>query len=467
MKNLKSTILALLAVLALGFSSCSDDDPKPDESKVSNVPIEVQKINGFIYENMTAYYFWEDRIPNLDYRFEEDSYELFEKCTYRTEDRWSFITDDYQGLVDMLSGVSTSTGYGFRLYYRDEDNSQDVIGFIEYVEQGSPGDEAGLKRGDVFYKIDDVVITASNYMDLIYKDNFKLTLGTLNADRSVTELSPSVNIISVELQSNPILYSDVISYEGSTIGYLVYTSFLDEYNTQLETIFADFKAQGVDNLVIDLRYNSGGAVTSAILMSSMVAPASATGDVLLRTAYNPALTSYLQGEYGNGFNIDRLESNVNNLDLSKVYVLTTFKSASASEMVIYGLEPHMDVVQIGEQTHGKYYGSITLSDTDNHNWAMQPIVMRAENKDNSIDYTQGLIPDISKKDFVVAFSGQEIYQLGDIREDFLAVALKDITGVAPTAAALKSDIEVLGTPLNTEAELAHPLKYEMHYEFKK
>lgn len=466
MKNLKFIYPALFALLILLLSACSDDDsPVPDPNPV---PLEVQKINGFVYENMKAYYFWEDRIPKIDYKREEDTYELFEKCAYRDEDRWSFITDDYQGLVDMFAGVSKSTGYGFRLYYRDEEHSNDVIGFIEYVEPGSPGAEAGLKRGDVFYKIDDVVITASNYMDLIYKDVFKLTKGILNSDRTITEITPSLNIEAVVLQSNPILYSDVIEYEGHKIGYLVYTSFIDDYNDELETVFAGFKAQVVDNLVIDLRYNSGGAVSSAILMSSMIAPATSVGDVLLRTSYNPALTSYLQSEYGNEFNIDRLSSNVNNLNLSKVYVLTTFKTASASEMVIYGLEPHMnEVIQIGEKTHGKYYGSITISDPDEkHNWAMQPIVMRAENKDNSIDYTQGLMPDIEKKDFVVAFQGQEIYGLGDIREDFLAAALKDITGVAPEGAALKAT-EVKGKPLNTEAAFAHPLQYDMHYELKK
>ncbi|MBR8535050.1 peptidase S41 [Carboxylicivirga sediminis] len=467
MKNLKFTIVALFAVLSLNFLSCSDDDsPKPDPNPV---PVEVQNINGFVYEYMKAYYYWEDKIPNIDYKREPDTYDLFEKCTYRAEDRWSFLTDDYQGLIDMLGGVSKSTGYGYRLYYRDENTSNEVIGFIEYVEPGSPGAEAGLKRGDIFYKIDDKVITDQNYQDLIYRDNFKLTLGTLNNDLTITERSPSINIEAVVWQSNPILYSDVIEYEGHKIGYLVYTSFIDDYNDELQTVFAEFKAQGVDNLVLDLRYNSGGAVSSAILMSSMIAPSGKAGEVLLRTSYNPALTSYLQGEYGDDFNIDRLQQNVSNLNLSKMYVLTTYKTASASEMVIYGLEPHLDeVIQIGEQTHGKYYGSITISDPDEkHNWAIQPIVMRAENIDNSIDYTQGLLPDVPKKDFKVAFQGQEIYPLGDINEDFLAAALTDITGVAPQGAVLKAAREIDVRPLNAEASLAHPLKYDMQYELKK
>ncbi|WP_439182991.1 S41 family peptidase [Carboxylicivirga taeanensis] len=462
MKNLKFITAALFITCIIILPACRDDDPK-----VNTVPLEVQEINGFIYENMKAYYFWESKIPELDYKKEEDSKALFDKCVYEDVDRWSFITDDYQGLLDMLSGVSLSNGYEFRLYYRDENTSNEVVGFIEYVEPNSPADVAGLTRGDMFYKVDDVIITDQNYGQLVFNDNLKLTLGTLNADRSVTERTPSLTMQAAVLQSNPILHAEVIAYEGHKIGYLVYTSFLDEYNDQLEAVFADFKAQGIDNLVIDLRYNSGGAVSSAILMSSMIAPAASVGDILLRTAYNPALTNYLNGEFGEGFNIDRIVSNDNNLDLSKVYVLTTYKSASASEMVIYGLEPHMEVVQIGEKTHGKYYGSITIDDQDNHNWAMQPIVMRAENANNSIDYTDGLLPDIVKKDFVVAFQGQEIYPFGDVREDFLAEALTQITGVSPLEAALKSGVEIDGKPLNVEANFVSPLKYDMQYDFSK
>lgn len=235
----------------------------------------------------------------------------------------------------------------------------------------------------------------------------------------------------------------------------------------MEAVFADFKAKGIDNLVVDLRYNSGGAVSSAILLGSMIAPSNKVGEVLIRRSYNPAFTDALKKEYGSDFNIDLIAANSNNLDLSKLVVLTTYKTASASEMLIYALEPHMEVVQIGEVTHGKYYGSITLSDSKNHNWAMQPIVMRAENKNNSIDYTVGLQPDVEKKDFLVAFLGQNLYQLGDSREDFLAKAIENITGVNPQGAALKSVPMVDVKPLNTESTLSHPLHYDMYYDLKK
>ncbi|WP_430812661.1 MULTISPECIES: S41 family peptidase [unclassified Carboxylicivirga] len=455
--------LCLLLGLTLLFSSACDDDT--GNSPINPVPKEVQNINGFVYQNMRAYYFWEHLIPELDYRREENTFDLFEKCTYRKVDRWSFITDDYQGLKEMLSGVSKSAGYGVRLYYRDHNHSNEVIGFIEYVEPGSPGDIAGLKRGDVIWQIDNTVLDDENYLDLLYRDTYTLTLGTLYADRSISAQLPALNIKTVQLQSNPILEAKVISYEGFKVGYLAYTSFLDEYNKDLEAVFADFKANNVDHLVVDLRYNSGGDVSSAILLSNMIAPANKEGEVLLRTSYNPALSEYLELELGSEFNLDYLAAHTSNLNLERLYVLTTYKTASASEMLIYGLAPHMEVVQIGEKTHGKYYGSITISDPEEkHNWAMQPIVLRAENKDNSIDYNDGLPADIEKQDFDIAFDEHTIYPLGDPREDFLATALQHIVGAIPQAVSAKDMHAQPNVPLNTEAQLVHPLRYDMQYD---
>jgi len=461
MNYTKTSLFTLLLLSCFTFYACDDDDVKSD------VPQEVQNINKFVNDNMSMYYFWEAQMPNIDYRFEHNTAQYFEKLRFKPDDRWSFITDDYQGLVDMLSGISKSGGYEFSLFYRDETTSNDVIGFIAYVEPGSPADHAGLKRGDIFYKIDDVKLNRNNYGEFVYKESVKLTLGFLNADRSISERSPSINIDAIVLQSNPILVSKVIEYGGSKIAYLAYTSFLHDYNDALESEFAKYKAAGVNSLVLDLRYNTGGSVTSAILLANMIAPANKVGEILLRTAYNPAFTQALEAKLGKGFNIDRIGFNANNLNLDEVVVLTTKKSASASEMVIYGLRPHMKVFQIGEQTHGKYYGSSTIADQENHNWAIQPIMMRAENKDNSIDYTDGLQPDLERRDFIGAFNSKIIYPLGDINEDFLALAIEHITGQSPHNAQLKSANTITAKPLDVNPQLLHPLHYDMQYDLKK
>lgn len=458
MKRPDIRILLILVTFLIGFSSCDEDD---------SISPEVLKINKFVDENMKFAYFWNDKMPNINYRKEPDTQKYFDKLLYDEVDQWSFITDDIDALNDYFSGISKSMGHSIRLFKLKQE-SEDVIGFIEYVEPGSPADLAGgVYRGRMFHKIDGKQLTTSNYSELLNKDSYTITFGILNQDLSITDETPSVNLAAVEWQSNPILMSKVIRHGGYNVGYLVYTSFVADYDDQLESVFTNFKNQGVDKLVLDLRYNSGGSVSSAILLSSLIAPADRAGDVLLRTSYNQNLTNYFNQEYPDetDFYVDRLEENVNNLNLSEVVVLSTFKTASASEMVIYGLDPHMEVYHIGEQTHGKYYGSITLSDPDKeHSWAIQPIVMRAENKNNSINYNIGLIPDKERVDFLDA---GEVFPLGDVNEDFLALALTHLTGVAPAKAQLKAIKPLIADPINKEASLDHPLKYDMQYDLRK
>ena len=435
----------------LFFYSCKDEE----------IPESILKINYFIHDNMDFAYFWNDKMPDIDPDKEPDPKKYFDKLLYKAIDRWSFITDDYQGLLEYFSGIRKSTGYSFRLY-RLSDNSKDVVGYIEYVNPNTPADNAGLKRGDMFFEINGTKLTTDNYQELIGLDSFTLTLGELNEDLTITPLSPKVNLTAEVLTIDPILLDTVVDHAGEKIGYLVYNSFVRDYDDELKEVFGSFKDEGIDGLVVDLRYNSGGAVNTAILMASMIAPAADTGKVLLNNTYNQNLTDYFKEKYPDDESIftDKILSAPNNLDLSKYVALTSFKTASASEMVIYTLMPYMDVIQIGEQTHGKYYASITLSDPDKkHNWAIQPIVMRAENADNSIDYTQGLIPDIELRE-------RYEYPLGDKRERFFAQALHVLTGIWPegTVAQLKSEKTNLLKKGFIEESKNTELKYLMHKE---
>ncbi len=455
MKNIKIYPLILFLFIAV-FSSCEDDSPSADTKR-----------NKWIYETMDEVYFWEDKISVANGNSRENSFDFFDKLIYQKAviDRWSFITDDHAALEDLLAGIYKSTGYNIRPYYRDQDNSNDVVCIVEYVEQGSPADLAGLKRGDVFHKINGQVLNDKNIFDLVYLEKQELTLGVINQDRTVSELSTKLDVTAIELQTNPILKTNVVEYEGKKIAYLAFTSFIAKYDNELKGVFENFESQGVDELVLDLRYNSGGSVNTAILLCSMIAPASQIGDVLLKGRYNEAITDAVIEKYGEEFLIDRLIENEFNLDLSQLVVLTTHKTASASEMIIYGLKPHMDVIQIGEQTHGKYYASNTFTDKQIYNWAIQPIIFRTENKDNSINYNEGLNPDIPVKDLVLVFNQQPVYELGNPNEEFFALAIEKLTGNIPHGASLKSSF-ISAEPVHIGTRLGHPLKYDMQYDVK-
>lgn len=454
----------LIVLLTLSFFSCKDDEVPPTDEPENPIPDSVLLINRFIHDNMDFAYYWNYLMPDLDPEKQPDSKKYFDALLYKAIDRWSFITDDYQALLDYFSGIRKSVGYSFRLY-RVSEGSNDVVGFIEYVNPNTPADRAGLKRGDMFFEINDTKITVNNYMDLIGLDEFKLTLGELNDDLTITPISPQINLKAEVLTIDPILLDTILDHAGEKIGYLVYNSFVADYDDELESVFGKFKSENVSGLVLDLRYNSGGSVNTAVLMASMIAPAADTGKVLLNNSFNDNLTEYFKEKYPDDESIfvDKIRSNPNNLNLTKYVALTTFKTASASEMVIYTLIPYMEVVQLGEQTHGKYYASITLSDPqEKHNWAIQPIVMRAENVNNSIDYSQGLIPKVELNE-------RYKYELGDKREKFLAQALFELTGVWPEGSVperLKTEERPFINYEYIEESKTPNLKYIMHRETK-
>ncbi|WP_025007096.1 S41 family peptidase [Marinilabilia salmonicolor] len=439
MKKMKHPIyLLLISILSIAFLTyCSDDEnntvvPKTElnpneeeEENESSIDGDVLMINNFIKENMEIYYFWNEELPDIDQEKEEDSEEYFYKLLKDPEDRWSFITDDYPALVKYFSGIEKSTGYSLQLMYLNSTSNQ-VIAVIEYVHPDTPAEEAGLKRGDIIIKIDGQLINDENYSDLLARTSFEITLGEI-VGGNTSDLEPTIPIQAMEINLNPIVKTNIIDTLGHKIGYLAYTSFVFDYNDDLEAVIQEFKQAGVTDMVLDLRYNGGGSVATAELLGSMLVPTGNAGNVFIETVYNTVVTNSLNQDpdLPDDFFLRKFTEHESNLNLDKLYVFTTESTASASEMIIYGLEPYMDVVQIGTQTHGKYYGSITLYDEEEkHDWAIQPIVLRSINAEDNIDYTQGLIPEVVLNDYFYNYPGD----LGDPEELFMAKVISVITG---------------------------------------
>ncbi|MGF1639266.1 MAG: S41 family peptidase [Cyclobacteriaceae bacterium] len=417
----KISLLGLLLLCFVIVSSCEQED---DAGKA---PRHVSEINNFIWENMDIYYFWRDKMPrNIDRSRELDSKAYFSKLLYK-DDIWSIITDDYQELNDRLSGIEKSAGFSFKLL-RVTTGSSDIIGVVELVYPNSSAANTGIKRGDIFVKVDDQNLTINNYQTLLFgRDQYKITLGEV-IDGQAVENGTSYNLTTQTLNINPIFYADVIETPQANIGYLVYNQFISEYNDQLRNTFAEFKANGVNELVLDLRYNPGGAVLSATLLASLIAPKStiAGNNIFMRYIWNSVIEEYMLGRPEGEENlIIRFKDEEANLNLSRVHILTTRNTASSSELIINCLKPYMDVVVIGEATSGKYTGSITLNDEDEkHNWAIQPIVLKSANVNGETDYRFGLAPDVLALDDL-------FYPLGSLDETLLGLAYLNITGSEP------------------------------------
>jgi len=168
-----------------------------------------------------------------------------------------------------------------------------------------------------------------------------------------------------------------------------------------------------------------------------------TNDIFLKAKWND---KYLQVLANRGSDVRRFfksktpaGTSINTLGLNKVYILVTKSSASASELVINGLDPYMDVVLIGDTTRGKNEFSVTLVDdrdndylytpsrvnkiNKNNEWALQPLTGRNENSAGFSDYTTGFEPDIPLKEDLA-----NLGVFGDPTEPLLAKALEQIVG---------------------------------------
>jgi carboxyl-terminal processing protease len=446
MRNLKP--LLLLFVISFLTVSCYKDN---DDEQIS-----ANEINDFVWKGMNIFYLYKDNIPDLSNdRFTSDeayaSYlngfstpeDLFESLIYQrpTVDKYSWIVDDYIALEQLFSGVSTSNGMEFKLFLQPNSNTQ-VMGIVRLVLPNSDAAAKGVKRGDIFNAIDETQLTINNYNDLLSKTAYTINLANYNdngtpatTDDTVTSKNQSIALTKAEYSENPIFETEIIPINGQNVGYLMYNGFTANYDTQLNAAFSEFKSNNVQHLILDLRYNSGGSVNSAILLSSMIT-GQFNGEIFSTEQWNNDFQDYFETENPE-FLINRFTNNddgtaLNSLNLTKVYVIALESSASASELVINSLDPYINVVHIGENTAGKYQASTTLYDSEdfsrnganpNHSYAMQPLIFKSLNKVGNTDYFDGLTPDISLSE-----SYLNLGVIGDVNEKLLAAALADIEG---------------------------------------
>lgn len=412
----------IIMIIALfGLTACGEEDINPSP--------EAQAVNDFIWENLKEVYLWEEFIPeNINRNQEFDSEAYFEKLLFRPTDRWSFITKDYDALINSFKGIEQSFGHYFKLYLLPGGNN--VIGVIKYVVPNSPAAEKGIYRGDLFYKVNGQTLNSSNYRELLYENtNYTLSFGAFNNEGEIEPIE-EIQLTSIIITENPIHINKTFDIEGYKIGYLAYNQFIRDYEDSLVNVMQKFNYDGISDLVLDLRYNPGGSISTAILLSSMIAPSSVAqnNEVFSRLVWNDFINEYWleqEGEESDNL-ISRFVTPEVSLDLQTVYILVSSNTASASELVINCLDPYMDVVIIGpENTVGKYVGSITVraEDTDYDNWAMQPIVLKTANANGISDYSGGFAPEYIVEDDFNA-------ELGTLDEDMFAAAIELITGIS-------------------------------------
>lgn len=450
-KKTFAVLLGLLAFLLL-VPSCKTDDDVPDLSD--------EGTNDWIYMIMTDYYLWYEDVPDkgsLNFSQSPDKFFaslLSDQDGVKYGDSWLTFSR-IEKKKEETKSITASDSYGFEFASFHNNKNGLYYAWVLYVLPGSPAAEAGLKRGDWIttdtQNVLDFYSGSERAFDLVRYENKDFVF-----DRKI--IIPA----SRAVEDTPFLKDSVYTINGKRVGYLAYKSFTtgpddesEAYNDQMKQIFARFKAENVSEFVLDLRYNQGGLVSCAQLMTSLLAPADALGKTFCimehndkQTSKNESLLMKKNSELGNA-----------NLDLKRLYVLTGGVTASASEAVINCLIPYMsrsNITIIGEKTVGKRVGANTFGTKEDYEWLVSPITLRIYNAEHNADYANGFAPDVPIEELVI---GNDLLPFGDTDEMLLSEAISRITGLKSQSVRMESG-ERIKLPLSFERKKTEGLIYD-------
>ena len=454
---LKKKIFLLLLATTTILTSCFKDNDDEISSELTGEVI--FQVKDFIYRGLNFFYLYKADTPELaNDAFANDdekntflnSFEspesLFEFLRSSSVDRFSFLTDDYVTLINALNGVSENNGMEYGLI-RYPDGSGDVFGYVRYVLPNTDAAAKGLQRGIIFNTVDGQQITENNFSDLLAPTTYTIGIATFDGE-NITSTNDTVELTKAPYTENPVFIANTLTVENQPIGYLMYNAFTRDFDPQLNAAFGQFKADGITELILDLRYNGGGSVSTATDLAGMI-----TGQFQGQVFYNEEWNADRQEEYASPGLFDGVLTTgeaLNSLNLTRLYVITTGRTASASELVINGLNPYIDVIQVGTATTGKFQASFLLFDAPapdfsfnqanpNHTYAMLPLVFKTANINGVTDFIDGLDPDVELgEDYA------NLGTLGDVNEPLLAECLAEIfPGRTPNRAPVEI-LEIVG-----------------------
>ncbi|MCX2574672.1 S41 family peptidase [Pedobacter sandarakinus] len=409
------SIIALLVLGTTIFSACKKSSPVP-EPPVTPTPAvtatraELTKDSIFLYAK--ELYYWNTTLPTYEAfnprSFSSNETELYALTQYSSdpstgkpyefvngfaEPKYSFI--DYLTTAGKVAALKadvngTADDYGFSINYQDVNDLR-----VKYVYGNSPASQQGLTRGCRITSINGRTNLAYSTATVSFL-NSALFGGNAAISLTFTDLNNVTKTVTITASTytvNPILYTNVYTAGTKKVGYLVFNSYTNNTSAALKTVFSNFANQGVSELVIDLRYNGGGYVSTATEMINLAAPASENGNIMYTTYYNSFLqgltstqrkasilthqplldgdgklqpfTTGVNGKYATYADLDYNSTSADNierfvksgsLNLSRVYFIVSGSTASASELTINSLSPVMDVKLIGETTYGKPVG---------------------------------------------------------------------------------------------------------------
>jgi len=413
--------LLILTVLMVGIftTGCKKNNPGP-------APVTAKDLSkDTLYYLFKDEYLFSDLIPAYDVlkpRTFANNDSLFAKLTrYATvpKDRYSFI--DKGGAIASLIGQGVSQGdFGIEIFYPNSANLSDLR--VKDVTKGSPAYTAGIRKGwqittingstNIAYDGSDVGGSSVNINMVVNAVYYSNTTTFIFKKPDATTITKILNAGVYNI--DPVPFDSVYTFGARKVGYLVFSSFIDisKIKTELDTKFANFAAQGVTDLVIDLRYNGGGSVGTSEYMADLIAPNTVGTDStktmytydfnnIVKTSTYSALTkayklpppdqAYSYGDLFDSFNYFKTTNfkKKGSVNVQNVVFIVTKSTASASELLINNLKPYMNVTLIGKTTYGKPVGFIGIPVGG---YDMYAISFRTINANGQGDYYNGMIP---------------------------------------------------------------------------
>ncbi len=382
----------LIVILSSLLLSCGSGGESTDEV--------IYQQNKFVHELLLDRYLWYTEVdPEIDYANFNSPEETLDFLRYETLDRFSYIAD--ASTFDSLFEDGQYLGYGFS-YYKENDGTVP----LKFVYDDSPAGRAGMQRGDLIISINRELVAqiSTTEWDDVFgpaEEGYPVFLVVQKKNGDMVNINMEKAIVNI----NTVLAYSVIDNGPDKVGYMAFKSFLGTSDQEFIEVFSLFHAEGVNKMVLDLRYNGGGRVSVAQNLASYMVPTTGMTDLFALLRQNDKYQDLNSSYY--------FKTMVNELDLDRVVVITSGSTASASEMVINGLKPFVDVKTVGNKTYGKPVGMNPVEFDDK---VILPITFATYNQDGEGEYFNGIPYDCFVKDDLNS-------AFGDPEEGMLAEAL--------------------------------------------
>lgn len=433
-------VVGLACALLTGAVGCADD-PFDFGGPRS---CEIVDQNAWVYHLMQEAYLFADDLPVVDPVPYAEPAELI--ADLRVEpDRWSRVSDRVR--TDALFEEGKSVGLGFR-------TGTDAMGrlVVAFVNDGSPASAAGMKRGDIVMTIAGLSIAEIETDDRwseVYGENDPGVVVNLSVTPPYGE-PREVQLVKDWIEIVTVPVATVIPLEGRNVGYLVFSTFVDTAPAELDAAFEVFKAAGVRDVVVDLRYNGGGRIAVARHLIDLLVGDVAEGDTSYKVQYGPGLS-----DQNTSRGIDKVSQSIE--DPRRIVFVTTHSTLSASELVINSVRPHADVSVVGGTTGGKPVGSRQWPFCDK---IAQPITFELVNAEDQGGYYEGFTPTCEAPDDLAHALGDP--DEGSLRQALHLVATGECAAAPPPGSDANGDDDLdMPDPGNAPRRTSPPVNAEL------